>query len=337
MTEGLAELGGAEVPDDADLVYTTGIPTLRSSAHRVRYSKSKAERQGNVAQPKPSEEEASAVALVAATTTLLPPSIRRAEKIPYDMGKYDLKGSIVELLRRLDPEMVGSWDGREVLDGAGTGAVTDEESAWRRAARLEDFRVPILAVTREANKGRCESVQQYLSDAVLADDSFLAVFDTFVAEHILPHLKARLIREGVFPVVAGSGELPTVTFYYQRPPTLRLQPGPARAFVVPHRDADYGHQPGELNFWVPLTDRRVTGIDLWTESDEDAGDYSPLAAELGEAASFHGTGCRHYVNRNATVNTRVSLDFRIGVAPFYDPGWTMIGTHADHSRRKVET
>ena len=45
-----------------------------------------------------------------------------------------------------------------------------------------------------------------------------------------------------------------LTFYVQRPPTLRLQPGPSAFTVRPHNDAEYGHQPGELNFWLPLTD-----------------------------------------------------------------------------------
>ena len=47
-------------------------------------------------------------------------------------------------------------------------------------------------------------------------------------------------------------------FYYQFPPTLRLQPGPSsRIGGRAHCDADYGHQDGEVNFWLPLTDCEV--------------------------------------------------------------------------------
>ena len=37
------------------------------------------------------------------------------------------------------------------------------------------------------------------------------------------------------------------------------------AKVRPHNDMEYGHQNGELNMWVPLTDRVLTGVDLCSE------------------------------------------------------------------------
>lgn len=135
-------------------------------------------------------------------------------------------------------------------------------------------------------------------------------------------------------------------FYYQRPPTLRIQPGPARAIVRAHHDAEYGHQFGELNFWLPLTSSK-TGVDLFCESAHGKGDYRPLKAEysvasqeaagegVGEIVVFHGSSCRHYVNANHTDFTRVSLDFRVGVEGYFDPKWMMVGTTDDHSRRKV--
>ena len=116
---------------------------------------------------------------------------------------------------------------------------------------------------------------------------------------------------------------------------MRIQPGPARALVRAHNDAEYGHQNGELNFWLPLTSRRKTGVDLYCESKSGADDFRPLKAEYGEVASFHGSSCRHYVNPNHSLWTRVSLDFRVGVSGYYDEHWQMAGTTNDHSRRKV--
>jgi len=292
--------------DEIALVYTSGIPTLRSSAHRVRKKNGKSK---NIPKPQAS----------GCTGTLLPSSIRESERFPYDVDEYDLAGSIVSLLQSLDPAVVGSWAERK-----------DESSLTN--CRLEDFRIPPMSVTRQANKGRCEAAQQYLSEAVASSDAtFLQIFDRLLIDKVLPHLKSRLVREGVV-----KNEETGVTFYYQRPPTLRLQPGPARAMVNNHRDADYGHQPGELNFWIPLTDIALTGVDLWCESDADLGDYSPLGTQVGEVSSFHGTACRHYVNRNETPNTRASLDFRVGIGPYYDDKWEMLGTKADHLRKKVE-
>ena len=173
----------------------------------------------------------------------------------------------------------------------------------------------------------------------------MTLFDTFVEKVVLPHLKERLVdamrREAE---EAGGGSVrmsPQVdlddkrTFYYQRPPTLRLQPGPGWAHVKPHNDAEYGHQNGELNFWLPLTDRTLTGVDLWVESDFQLCDYHPVEAQPGDVISFHGSSNRHYVNANSSSYTRVSLDFRIGVEGFFDPTWQMRGTIHDHGRREV--
>jgi len=98
-----------------------------------------------------------------------------------------------------------------------------------------------------------------------------------------------------------------------------LQPGPGWAHVKPHNDLEYGHQYGELNFWVPFTDRDKTGVDLWCESKFGADDYHPIVAKPGQVIAFHGSACRHYVNRNKSDQTRVSMDFRVGVEGFFDP------------------
>lgn len=108
------------------------------------------------------------------------------------------------------------------------------------------------------------------------------------------------------------------------------------AKVKPHHDAEYGHQNGELNIWLPLTDRTLTGVDLWSESSYQADDYHPIEANVGEAIAWHGSSRRHYVNANASPNTRVSIDFRIGVQGYFDPRWEMQGTTHDHTRQERE-
>ncbi|CAE7469476.1 strG, partial [Symbiodinium necroappetens] len=107
-------------------------------------------------------------------------------------------------------------------------------------------------------------------------------------------------------------------FSYQYPPTLRIQPGRSEEFKRPHRDAEYGHQIGELNFWMPLTDYNMTQATLWVESSPGAEDFQPLAINHGSIAVFHGTLCRHKVPANTSPFTRVSLDFRIGIGDFFD-------------------
>jgi hypothetical protein len=228
---------------------------------------------------------------------------------------------------------------------------------------LENFQVPTEALRKKSKRGILLA-QDYLSQAM--HDSFFGtsldqthigqqqqqgqsssntatdatasssssdiveIFDSFVTQVIVPHLKNRMIQEEIITSTA------CINFYYQRPPTLRIQPGPSRAKVNAHKDKDYGHQEGELNFWIPLTDRIQTGVDLHAESKEDKGDYQPLETNVGYASSFFGTGFSHYVNSNSSKVTRVSLDFRVGIEPFYDPNWVQIGTRDDHFRRHVQ-
>ena len=98
---------------------------------------------------------------------------------------------------------------------------------------------------------------------------------------------------------------------------------------------EYGHQRGELNFWLPLTDPKLTRTTLWVESHEGAADDAPLDVGYGEIAAFHGSVCSHHVPANESRHTCVSLDFRVGVEGFFDPHWSMKGTKEDHGRRKV--
>lgn len=288
------------------LMYRSGIPTLRSSAHRVKHPPKNRKHD-----PKPKDRLGQETG-----TTWLPDSVCREDVFDYDLVTYDLRGTLVNLLSQCNAEIVGTFrkDG-EALDGD---------------RRLEDLVLPTPSTWREVNGGQCESAQRYLSDSVLENTEFLDVFDRLVQAHVLPYLKKRLAN-----AKAIDPTEPT-KFYYQRPPTLRLQPGPAWAHVKAHDDAIYGHQNGELNFWVPLTDRTLNNVDLHCETKKGTQDYHPLPAMPGQIISFHGSSCKHYVNANKTQYTRVSLDFRVGVEGFFDPFWQMQGTTDDHGRHEVE-
>lgn len=278
------------------LKYTTGIPTLRSSAHRVKYSHKDRNNK--------------------AKGTCLPRNICENLILDYDLTKFDFAVVLLEFLKDCDEKIVGTFSSIE---------------------RLEHFQIPIEALSRGSIGGHCEQAQVYLSDQLVAYEPFLKLFDEFVVDCILPHLKQRLINDDNDN---GTNDTSPMQFFYQRPPTLRLQPGPARAFVRPHCDAEYGHQEGELNFWFPLTDRQITKVDLHVEEDcddgDDDGDCIAVPIEMGQILSFHGTNRKHFVNSNDTVFTRASLDFRVGVEGYFDSEWEMIGTTNDHTRRRVQ-
>jgi hypothetical protein len=282
--------------------YTSGIATLRSSAHRVKHPPKQRKHD-----PKPKDHVGNET-----NKTFLSACICAETIFLYDVAAYDFSSAVASLLRGCDPAMVGSFP----------------DSSF---CSLEDFVVPDLSLSRSTYGGQCERAQVAFSNAVAVNEDFLSLFDRFVVEVVLPHLKARLLATR--DITTDSSQ--EVEFYYQRPPTIRLQPGPARAEVKAHNDAEYGHQNGELNFWLPLTDRNLTGVDLWCESFDKKGDYHPLPANYGEVVTFHGSSCRHYVNPNHSNKTRVSLDFRVGVEGFFDPQWQMVGTTNDHDRQVV--
>lgn len=299
----VSENGGEkqEGASEPSFRYTTGIPTLRSSAHRVKHPPQQRKKH----KPKPKDGRGKQT-----NKTFLPKEICKESTFRYDTSEYDFCSAMVSLLRGCDSETVGSF-------------------RPANSNRLEDFDVPNISLSRSDYGGQCEPAQVYFSNAVDTNKEFLDLFDRFVVNVVLPQLKARLVENDD---IQADDE---IEFYYQRPPTVRLQPGCARAHVRAHNDAEYGHQNGELNYWLPLTDREVTGVDLWCESSFQAGDYHPLAVNYGEVVSFHGSSCRHYVNANHSSKTRVSCDFRVGVQGFYDTDWQMAGTTDDHNRRTV--
>ena len=294
-----AEYGG----DDEGLLYRSGIPTLRSSAHRVKFDV-----KGRNHDPKPRDGNGSETNM-----TWLPAALLIEDVFDYDLEQYNLPQAVIKLLKSCDESAVGSF----------------EKHADGRDCKLEDFRVPTASIWRKVNGGRCEDSQRILSNAVASNTEFLTCFERFVEEVALPYFKKRLVATG-----ATERDSP-IKFYYQYPPTMRLQPGPAWAKVKPHHDAEYGHQNGELNFWIPLTDRELTKVDLWSETTNNQDDYHAIPARIGQGITFHGSSCRHFVNANGTCNTRVSLDFRIGVEGFFDPFCQMKGTTDDHGRKEV--
>lgn len=113
----------------------------------------------------------------------------------------------------------------------------------------------------------------------------------------------RFIRE----VIRTQYEEP---IYYQKKPTHRIlyrdTPGVSRF----HRDRDYGHSIGEINYFVPQTRAFATNT-VWIESAEGKEDFSPMELDAGQFARFNGASLLHGAKVNDTNKTRVSFDFRV--------------------------
>ena len=102
-----------------------------------------------------------------------------------------------------------------------------------------------------------------------------------------------------------------------------------------HADSQYGHQDGEVNFWMPLTRIDETST-LWAESAPDKGDWYPFwPLERGECWRFPGTLCRHFTKPNVSGRTRVSIDFRCSVGSCYDKEWRRRGNPKEEERHEM--
>lgn len=103
----------------------------------------------------------------------------------------------------------------------------------------------------------------------------------------------RLIQEVVAPWVLAHVPAEN-TLLYQYPPTLRVHPtvAPPRALGRLHRDAEFGHQRGEINIWLPLTTVSGSGT-IWVERRPDTGEFEGFELKYGEMRLFDGVHCRH--------------------------------------------
>eukprot|EP00803_Ostreobium_quekettii_P011144 evm.model.scf_71.7 EVM.evm.TU.scf_71.7 scf_71:93839-95193(+) len=113
---------------------------------------------------------------------------------------------------------------------------------------------------------------------------------------------------------------------YQKRPTFRVCLPNNVAVGQRHRDGDYNHPPGEINFWMPFT-RVWDSNGMYVESQPDKGDFQPVQCEYGQMFRFYGNRCWHYNELNKTGITRVSVDFRVIPGSMWqDPGDEVAGT-----------
>ena len=64
-------------------------------------------------------------------------------------------------------------------------------------------------------------------------------------------------------------------FLYQKFPTFRVHLPNNIAVGKFHKDADFGHPKGEINFIIPLTDS-YGSASVWVESEENKADFAEV-------------------------------------------------------------
>lgn len=116
-------------------------------------------------------------------------------------------------------------------------------------------------------------------------------------------LYRRFIDEVVGPLIGEP-------FCFQRIPTFRVHLPGNVAVGEFHRDADYSHPEGEINFWVPFTEAYDTNT-VWIEKALGSGEYAPAPPlSPGQFLVFDAVRWKHGNVANETGVTRVSFDFR---------------------------
>ncbi len=264
----------------------------------------------------------------------LPEVLRQEHTLAFRTELYELYNIVASLLASLPS--VGSFP----LECAAQ--PSDESSAHSGSSRecgQQDLRIE--AFQARTDVFRSFKARQAVYRAVADDARLLHAYERLVMDVVLPALLKMLTSfssgrdDDDDSGSAANGTMPQAGFYYQCPPSLRLQPGLSTQHGRIHRDAEYGHQPGEINCWLPLTSYALTRTTLCVESAPDAADYHPLDVDYGEIACFHGALRHHYAPPNTSEHLRASLDFRIGVGACFDPEWTLPGVKALHSWKHV--
>jgi hypothetical protein len=145
----------------------------------------------------------------------------------------------------------------------------------------------------------------------------------------------KLIKEVIAPHVLNEYNGLEDTILYQFPPSLRIYPSlnKERELGRMHSDDEYGHQDGEINFWMPLT-KAYGNNTLWAETGPGLGNFHPFELEYGQIQRFNGTYCRHKTLPNDTGKTRISLDFRVVTLNSFDHEWKLPGCDYIHGRKK---
>ena len=117
------------------------------------------------------------------------------------------------------------------------------------------------------------------------------------------------IKEVIFPDYSED-------ILYQKFPTFRVHLPRNIAVGAFHRDFDFHHPIGEINYVLPLTDSEDTAS-IWVESECGKKDFEAMSMKSDSFILFHGNQLEHGNKVNETEFTRVSMDFRVLPISFY--------------------
>ena len=128
------------------------------------------------------------------------------------------------------------------------------------------------------------------------DSRFDDIYMRFLTEHIKPRYNGEEI-------------------IYQKIPTFRVHLVDNISVGEFHKDKSYrdtkwAEKVQEVNYFLPFTKAYGTNT-IWTETQEDLGDFQEIRADYGECVEWSATDLTHGNKVNRTSVTRTSIDFRV--------------------------
>lgn len=112
------------------------------------------------------------------------------------------------------------------------------------------------------------------------------------------------MKTNIAPLMGATDKL-----IYQKWPSFRVHLPNNVAVGGWHKDGDYNHPTGEINFILPLTNMFESNATI-AESEPGRMDFRQLTSIPGQVVQFNGNQCIHGNLPNRTGVTRVSFDFR---------------------------
>ena len=223
----------------------------------------------------------------------IPHSLRTAKRFTYDVGRFPFPSLVADVLGCSEGDLKRLH-------------LLPEVKQWMRGCEANNARA--YTVRRNTIDCRFKEAGGFRSSKRLRE-----CYEQFVREVAAPLVAIDHHDQHCGLPLAHPGEASTPACY-QRDPNFRAHlAGTGHHLTQRHKDAQYHHQPLELNFWIPLTRAHASNT-LFVESAPGAGDFYPFELGPGEGVRFWGHSCEHYTLPNTTADTRVSFDFRF-VAP----------------------
>jgi len=161
-----------------------------------------------------------------------------------------------------------------------------------------------------------------VEDLSTIDESFTEIFkvgdDSKTSFHNIFYDKYRsgwdemqsLYDNLVYRLCSGYLQYLGNDFLYQKFPTFRVHLNGNLAVGDFHKDSEFNHPKGEINFVIPMTNSNGSAS-IWVESEPDKKDFIPMDMKKGTLIMFDGNNLTHGNKINITGHTRVSMDFRI--------------------------